>query len=158
MIDWLNELKLASIVGVFKLIQNRRYTTIKIVASNIFPEINNNLSRNLLGNLIKNVLKLGKLWTAISSRIATSGQRAEHHRKRRISPFKTLFHLSGYNFRFSRYPRVKQNIFFSIRLVTYSVLSSHWPIPNSRQATDTIPGRNIRDTWKNVVRVSKKDR
>ena len=114
MINWLDELKLASIEGVFKLIQNHQYTTIKIVSSNIFPEINNNLSRNLPRNLIKNVLKLRKLWTAISPRLTISGKLAKDHWKRRIFPFKTLFRLSRYDFRFLRYPRVKEKIFFSI--------------------------------------------
>ena len=40
----------------------------------------------------------------------TSGQRMNDHWKRGTLPFKTLFHLSRYDFRLLRYRRVKKRI------------------------------------------------
>ena len=70
---------------------------------------------------------------------------------RGIFPFKTLFDLSRYDFRFPRYRRAKKKVIFN-RLPSLrpcrlfgplARASSLWPNPNSRQATDAIPGK----TW-----------
>ena len=42
--------------------------------------------------------------------------------RRRIFPFKTLFELSRYDFRFPRYPRIKRRVIFN-RLLSSSLLS-----------------------------------
>ena len=50
----------------------------------------------------------------------TSGQRMSDRWKRGTLPFKTLFHLSRYDFRLPRYRRVKQKVIFN-RLLSPSL-------------------------------------
>ena len=60
------------------------------------------------------VLKLGKFRTAVTPRTATSGGRARGRWKRGSFLFETLFHSSRYEFRLSRYRRVKRKVIFLI--------------------------------------------
>ena len=78
-------------------------------------------------------------------------RRMDDRWNRGIFPFKTLFDLSQYDFRFPRYRRAKKKVIFN-RLPSLrpcrlfgplARASSLWPNPNSRQATDAIPGK----TW-----------
>ena len=59
-------------------------------------------------------LKLANLWTAVASRIMTSGQRVSDHWRRGIFPFKLPFHLPRYDFRFPRYRLLKKRWFLII--------------------------------------------
>ena len=86
----------------------------------------------------------------------TSYQRVSDHSKRGTFPFKMLFHSSRYDFRFSRYRRVKETVIFN-RLLSPSLLlirafRSHL-VSLTYPKLQTSDGR---DSWKNVVRVSKK--
>ena len=58
--------------------------------------------------LDQTLLKLEKIWTIAIPKIATSGQRMKDRWKRGTLPFKTNLRSSRYDFRFSRYHRVKK--------------------------------------------------
>ena len=92
-------------------------------------------------------LKLEKLWTAITRKIMTSGQRMDDHQKRGTFPFKTLSHLSRYDFRFPRYRRAKTKVIFNRSsisiLVAYSDLSLAPRLTDLPQSTNAIPGRTV---------------
>ena len=63
-------------------------------------------------NLIKILLKSGKLWIAVTSKIIASDRWMKDHSKRGTLSFKTPFHSARYNFRLPRYPRVKKKVIF----------------------------------------------
>lgn len=74
-----------------------------------------------------------------------SGHRMNDRWKRGILPFKMFFHLSRYDIRFPRYPRVKRKLIFNRFLVAFALASSRLSIPKH-------------DSWKNVIiRISKKE-
>lgn len=86
----------------------------------------------------------------------TSGQRICDHQKRGTFLFKTAFHLSRYDFRLPRYRRVKKKVIFN-RLLPPSL--SPIRISRSHLLSPTYPKlqtRVRRDSWKSVVRISKK--
>ena len=102
------------------------------------------------------ILNYGKLWTAVTLKIITSGRWINDRWKREIFLFKTLFDLSRYDFRLLRYRRVKGKVIFN-RLpspslsLTRTSRSHFCPLTYPKLQTS---GR--RDSWKNVVRISKK--
>lgn len=71
--------------------------------NNIFPGIN-----VLVISFLKILLKLGKLWTVVTSKIMIFNQRARDRWKRETFIFKMPSDLFRYDFRFQRYPRVKK--------------------------------------------------
>ena len=91
---------------------------------------------NRLSSLYQTLLKLEKIWIAITPKIVNFKRRVRDHWKRGTFLFKTLFELFRYDFRFPRYRRVKRKVIFNrfiSAFVAYS-RSSHWPIPNYRHA------------------------
>ena len=104
-------------------------------------------------------LKRENFCTAITSKIVTSGQRIEDHWKRDSFLFKTLFDLSSYDFRFRRYPRVKERVIFN-RLLSpfFSFLLGSLALADLYQVPDKwqtrFPERH--DSWKDVVHISRK--
>ena len=68
------------------------------------------------------VLKLEKVWTAVTPKVATSGQLMKDSQKRETLPFKMLFYLFLNDFRFSRYHRVKKRLIFN-RFVSLTRIS-----------------------------------
>lgn len=59
----------------------------------------------------------------------TSGERVNDHRKRGTLPFKTLFPLSRYDFRFPSYRRAKTKVIFNRLLFSslWSLLALTYP-------------------------------
>ncbi len=84
----------------------------------------------------------------------TFGQRVEDRWKRDTFPFKTLFCLSRYDFRFPRYRRVKRKVIFNRLLplsssFTLARLTDPFQSPDKRQTqflenrTHAFPGKNM---------------
>ena len=107
-------------------------------------------------NLIKILLKSGKLWIAITSEIIASDRWMKNHSKRGTFPFTTLFHSFRYDFRLSRYRRAKRRVIFN-RLLSPSLLLIR--TSRSHFALLTYPKLQTsdkHDSWKNEVRFSRK--
>ena len=85
-----------------------------------------------------------------------SGRRIDDRQKRGTFPFKTVFRSFRYDFRLPRYRRVKERVIFNHLLSPSLSLTRS---SRSHLLSPTYPKfqtSDRRDSWKNVVRISKK--